>query len=150
MRALGMTSTGTGSSSESKGKAADKSSDENELSREVSSAITSDPEVPTAFEEAFFVPKRNVWRPELRSFISRRAFKKRDKKQVIEQLRRKLMTTKWIFKEKINPDGTIKYKARCASREFKQIPVVDYTESVIPVVLDSGIRTVLFSYVSKI
>jgi hypothetical protein len=82
--------------------------------------------------------------------MSRRSFKKRDKKQVIEQLRRKLMTTKWIFKEKINPYGTIKCKVRCTSREFKQIPVVDYTESVIPVVLDSGIRTVLFSYVSKI
>jgi hypothetical protein len=69
-----------------------------------------------------FGPKSNVWRPaifeEVMIFISRRAFKKRDKKQVIEQLRRKLMTTKWIFKEKINPDGTIKYKARCFLRGF--------------------------------
>jgi hypothetical protein len=47
----------------------------------------------------------HVWRPaiyeELMSFLNRKAFKKRDKKLVIEQLRRKLMTTKWIFKEKI-------------------------------------------------
>jgi hypothetical protein len=58
----------------------------------------------------------HVWRPaiyeEIISFISRKAFKKRDKKHVIEQLRRKLMTIKWIFKEKNNLDGTIKYKAR--------------------------------------
>jgi Reverse transcriptase (RNA-dependent DNA polymerase) len=77
-----------------------------------------------------------VWIPaiyeELMSFINRKSFKKRDKKLVIEQLRRKLMTTKWIFKEKINPDGTIKYKARCVSRGFMQIPGVDYTESFAP------------------
>jgi hypothetical protein len=52
------------------------------------------------------------------SFINRKAFENRDKKLVIEQLIRKLMTPKWISKEKINPDGTIKYKARCASKGF--------------------------------
>jgi Reverse transcriptase (RNA-dependent DNA polymerase) len=78
------------------------------------------------------------------SFINRKAIKKQDKKLVIEQLRRrKLMTTKWIFKEKINPDGTIKYKARCASRGFMQIHGVDYTESFAPVASDSGIRIVI-------
>jgi hypothetical protein len=60
------------------------------------------------------------------SFITRKAFKKRDKKHVIEQFRRRLMTTKWIIKEKINLDGTIKYKARCVSRGFMQLPRVDY------------------------
>jgi hypothetical protein len=59
------------------------------------------------------------------SFISRKAFKKSDKKQVIEKLRRKLMTIKWILKEKINSDGTIKYKARGVSRGFMQMPGVD-------------------------
>jgi Reverse transcriptase (RNA-dependent DNA polymerase) len=68
------------------------------------------------------------------SFIIRRAFKKRDKKQVIEQLRRKLVA---------RLDGTIKYKARCISRGFMQIPGVDYTESFAPVASDSGIRMVI-------
>jgi Reverse transcriptase (RNA-dependent DNA polymerase) len=77
------------------------------------------------------------------SFISRKAFKKRDKKQVIEQLRRKLMTNKWIFKEKNNADRTIKYKARCVSRGFMQIPGVDYTESFAPVASDIGIRIMI-------
>jgi Reverse transcriptase (RNA-dependent DNA polymerase) len=53
------------------------------------------------------------------------------------------MTTKWIFKEQINPDGTIKYKARCVSRGFMQLPGVDYTESFAPVASDSGIRIVI-------
>jgi Reverse transcriptase (RNA-dependent DNA polymerase) len=53
------------------------------------------------------------------------------------------MTTKWIFKEKINPDGTIKYKAKCVSRGFMQITGVDYTELFAPVASDSGIRIVI-------
>jgi Reverse transcriptase (RNA-dependent DNA polymerase) len=53
------------------------------------------------------------------------------------------MTTKCIFKEKINPDGSIKYKARCVSRGFMQIPGVDYTESFAPVASASGIRIVI-------
>jgi Reverse transcriptase (RNA-dependent DNA polymerase) len=62
---------------------------------------------------------------------------------VIEQLRRKLMTTKWIFTEKINLDVTINYKARCVSRGFMQIPRVAYTESFAPVASDTGIRVVI-------
>jgi Reverse transcriptase (RNA-dependent DNA polymerase) len=110
-------------------------------------AITSDPGVPTTFEEAFFGPMSYVWRPaiyeELMSFIRKKAFKKQDKKHVIEQLRRKLMITKWILKEKINLDGTIKYKARCVSRGFMQIPGLDNTESFAPVASDTGIRVVI-------
>jgi hypothetical protein len=64
----------------------------------IHSAIISDPGVPITSEEAIFGPMSHVWRPsiyeELMSFINRKAFKKQDKKLVIEQLRRKLMTTK--------------------------------------------------------
>jgi hypothetical protein len=70
--------------------------------REVYSAIKSDPGVPSTFEEAFFwthVSKPAIYE-ELMSFISRKAFKKQDKKHVIEQLRRKLMTSKWILMRK--------------------------------------------------
>jgi Reverse transcriptase (RNA-dependent DNA polymerase) len=70
------------------------------------------------------------------SFI-RKAFKKRDKKEVVEQIRKKLMTTNWILKEKNNPDNTIKYKARCVSRGFMQTPGVDYG-----VICTSGIQIV--------
>jgi hypothetical protein len=45
---------------------------------------------------------------------------------VVEQLRKKLMTTKGIFKLKTSPDGTIKYKARFISRGF-----VHYLELII-------------------
>jgi Reverse transcriptase (RNA-dependent DNA polymerase) len=42
-----------------------------------------------------------------------------------------------------NLDGTIKYKARCVSRGFMQIPGVHCTESFAPVASDTGIRVVL-------
>jgi Reverse transcriptase (RNA-dependent DNA polymerase) len=77
------------------------------------------------------------------SFISRKVCRKRNKQQIIQQLKRKLMITKWIFKGKINPDETIKYKARCVSRGFMQTPGVDYTELFAPVASDSGIRIVI-------
>jgi hypothetical protein len=61
-------------------------------------AVTSNPGVPQTFEEAFFGPNMEFWRPaiyeELMSFISRKVFKKRNKQQIIQQLKRKLMTTK--------------------------------------------------------
>jgi Reverse transcriptase (RNA-dependent DNA polymerase) len=119
------------------------SSNKDKAPEAIHSVIISEPGVPTTFKEAFFGPMSHVWRPaiheELMSFINRKAFKKQDKKLVIEQLRRKLMTTKWILKEKINPDGTTKYKASCVSRGFMQIPGVEYTEYFEPLASDSGI-----------
>jgi Reverse transcriptase (RNA-dependent DNA polymerase) len=53
------------------------------------------------------------------------------------------MTTKWIFKEKNNLDGIIRYKARGVSRGFMQIPGVDYTELFAPVASDTGMRVVI-------
>jgi Reverse transcriptase (RNA-dependent DNA polymerase) len=80
-------------------------------------------------------------------FISRKAFKKRDKKQVIEQIRRKLMTIQGDLQGEINADGTIKYKARCVSRGFIQIPGVDSTDSFAPVASDFGISIVIGIFV---
>jgi hypothetical protein len=62
------------------------SSNKEEAPGVIHSAITSDPGVPTTFEEVFFGPMSHVWRPaiyeELMSFINRKAFKKRDKKSI--------------------------------------------------------------------
>jgi hypothetical protein len=56
MKALDVTSTGTGSSNESEGKT-DTSNEDNEPQRRAYSAITSDAGVPTRFEEAFLDPR---------------------------------------------------------------------------------------------
>jgi Reverse transcriptase (RNA-dependent DNA polymerase) len=53
--------------------------------------------------------------------------------------KRKLITTKWIFKKRSEEDRSIQYKARCVSRCFMQIPGKDYTESFSSVASDTGI-----------
>jgi Reverse transcriptase (RNA-dependent DNA polymerase) len=73
---------------------------------------------------------RGVWKP-----VSR--------KMVTEQMKRKLISTKWIFKKKTEQDNTIRHKARVVSRGFMQIPVVDYSESFAPVASDTSIRVII-------
>jgi histone deacetylase 1/2 len=55
-----------------------------------------------------------------------------------------VMTGKWVFKHKLNPDGTLeRHKARRVLRGFTQRVGVDYGETFTPVVKPTTIRTVL-------
>jgi len=55
-----------------------------------------------------------------------------------------VVTGKWVFKIKLNEDGSIdRYKARWVARGFSQRQDVDYTEIFAPVVRYSSIRTIL-------
>ena len=56
----------------------------------------------------------------------------------------RVITGKWVFKHKLNPDGTLeRYKARWVVRSFNQRPGVDFGEAFSPVVKPASIRTVL-------
>jgi Reverse transcriptase (RNA-dependent DNA polymerase) len=57
--------------------------------------------------------------------MSRGVWKPVSRKMVSEQMKRKLISTKWIFKKKTEQDSTIRHKARVVSRGFMQIPGVD-------------------------
>jgi hypothetical protein len=47
---------------------------------------------------------------------------------------KKAIQVKWVFKLKLNPDGTIaKYKARLVARGFLQREGLDYSEVYSPV-----------------
>jgi histone deacetylase 1/2 len=55
-----------------------------------------------------------------------------------------VVTGKWIFTYKYNPDGTLsRYKARWVVRGCSQQPGVDYGETFSPVIKPATIRTVL-------
>jgi hypothetical protein len=55
-----------------------------------------------------------------------------------------IVTHKWIFKHKLNPDGTLeRYKARWVVRGFSQWPGVDFGDTFSPVVKPGTIRTVI-------
>jgi hypothetical protein len=56
----------------------------------------------------------------------------------------RVITGKWVFKHKMNPDGTLeRYKARWVVRGFNQRPGIDFGETFSPVVKPATIRTVL-------
>jgi len=56
----------------------------------------------------------------------------------------RVITGKWVFKHKMNPDGTLeRYKARWVVRGFNQRPGIDFGEAFSPVVKPATIRTVL-------
>ena len=55
-----------------------------------------------------------------------------------------IVTGKWIFKQKLNSDGSLeRYKARWVVRGFTQRAGVDFGETFSPVVKPATIRTVL-------
>ncbi|WVZ94071.1 hypothetical protein U9M48_040011 [Paspalum notatum var. saurae] len=55
-----------------------------------------------------------------------------------------LVTGKWVFKHKLNPNGSLeRYKARWVVRGFTQRPCVDFGETFTPVVKPATIRTIL-------
>jgi hypothetical protein len=55
-----------------------------------------------------------------------------------------VVTDKWIFRHKLNPDGTLaRYKAHWVVRGFTQQAGVDYGETFSPVVKLATIRVVL-------
>lgn len=55
-----------------------------------------------------------------------------------------VITGKWLFKNKLNPDGSLeRRKARWVVRGFSQRPGVDFHQTFSPVVKPATIRTVL-------
>lgn len=56
----------------------------------------------------------------------------------------RIITGKWVFKHKLNPDSTLeRYKARWVMRGFNQRPGIDFGETFSPEVKPMTIRTVL-------
>jgi len=58
-----------------------------------------------------------------------------------------LISYKWVFRTKYNPDGTVlKHKILLMAKGFLQTPGVDYVETFSPVVKPSTVR-VLFTLI---
>ncbi|CAM8888151.1 unnamed protein product [Rhodiola kirilowii] len=61
-----------------------------------------------------------------------------------------LVGSKWIFRTKYKPDGSIdRYKARLVARGFNQRPGIDFFETFSPVIKPTTIRLVLSIAISR-
>ena len=109
-------------------------------------ALNSDPGEPKTDKEALEGPESRWWRPacvaEINNFLNRDSWRFVPRQRV-EKLGRKLIGTKMVYKKKDETDGTTRFKARCVSKGFMQIPGVDFTERFSPVATDTSNRIVL-------
>ena len=61
-----------------------------------------------------------------------------------------LISTKWVFTLKFNPDGTLeRFKARLVVRGFSQAYGIDYTETFAPTVRMATLRAFMAIVVCK-
>ena len=51
-----------------------------------------------------------------------------------------IIGSKWVFKKKVEVDGSIRFKSRVVSKGYMQIPGIDYTERYSPVASDTSTR----------
>jgi Reverse transcriptase (RNA-dependent DNA polymerase). len=57
--------------------------------------------------------------------------------------RKKPIGSKYVFKEKLEQDGSIRLKSRIVIKGYTQIPGIDFTETFSPVANDTSIRVAI-------
>ena len=105
-----------------------------------STSLNSDPGEPQdAYEAIHHEIDGEWWRAsaiaEFNNFLSRNSWKFVPKTKAGS---RKLIGTKMVFKKKEEADGTIRFKSRCVTKGYMQIPGVDFTEKFSPVATNAA------------
>lgn len=105
------------------------------------------PGEPMTYEEAKNGPESNLWlqamKSEYESIIKNNTWELCDLPP-----EKNLISSKWVFKKKLNENGQTKYKARLVARGFNQIEGLDYQETYSPVVRFTSLRT-LFAHAAQ-
>lgn len=107
---------------------------ENAVALQVNYSPSEEPVTPNSFEEAVHGRESRKWKlaieDQLRSLEANHTWEVVDKPNDVN-----LISTKWVFKVKMLPNGQIdKYKARLCARGFTQEYGVDYFETFAPVI----------------
>ena len=98
---------------------------------------------PTTVEEALASPEHKKWKEAMNKEIeSLKANKVYDLVELPSN--KKTVGCKWVFKRKINADGSIeRYKARLVAQGFSQKAGEDYDETFCPVVRFESVRSII-------
>lgn len=96
--------------------------------------------VPQTWREAVTGPEGRLWRAAIESEYN--SLLQNHTWEVVDQVQnRKPLTTRWVLKRKLGPDGEItKYKARMVARGFQQVEGFDYSETYSGVVKAASYR----------
>ncbi|KAK9873685.1 hypothetical protein WA026_023685 [Henosepilachna vigintioctopunctata] len=99
-------------------------------------------EDPVTVDEALSKWDREQWKAameeEYNSFVRNNAWE-------IAELPKgaSVVDSKWVFKKKINSDGSVRYRARLVARGFSQKSGIDFNETFSPVVRHSSLRLLI-------
>jgi hypothetical protein len=121
---------------------------DDELHYVFNTSVSSDPGEPKQYKDATKSgPERSKWiesiKAEISNFTRRQVWKKFPRSELNG---RKPLKSRWVFKKKLEPDNTFRYKARVVVKGYNQIPGVDFTESFSPVATDTTTR-IIFAFV---
>ena len=95
---------------------------------------------PLTYEEAMNGPDRREWKLSVGTEFEAH-FANNTWELVHLPTGRKVITCKWVFKIKYNPDGTIhRYKSRLVARGFTQLESIDYYETFAPTLRFESLR----------
>jgi hypothetical protein len=100
-------------------------------------------DTPSTIEEAYSSPDANFWKEAIRSEMD--YIMSNETWEVVERPSRcKLIGSKWVFKKKLMPDGTIeRYKAMLVIKGYSQKEGEDFFDTYSPVARLTTIRVLL-------
>jgi histone deacetylase 1/2 len=107
--------------------------------------LSSDPDTPRDWKDYWFNEKnRKQWTDsvctEIENFLKRDAWTLYPRSKLES---RKPIKSKYVFKIKNEPDGSVRLKTRIVIKGYTQIPGVDFNETYSPVANDTSIRVTL-------
>jgi len=112
----------------------------------LTASLTSDPNEPNGWKQVATHPDREKWyeatKKEAENFFKRGVWKKIHRSEVPNG--RKPIGTKWVYKLKVEPDKSLRWKARNVILGFRMNPMLgDYAEVFSPTANDVTLRVIL-------